>query len=268
MSHRVAPNRLEARLAALRAAGERGLAPYLTAGDGGLARTLELLHALDRAGATCVELGVPFSDPIADGPALQAAADRALAAGTDLAGILATVARFRAEGGALPVALMSYANPLLRRGWDGTCDAAAAAGVDALIVPDLALEEGAPLRAAAAAHGLCPVFFAAPTSPPARVAAAMEASRGFLYVVGRTGVTGGVTRFDEATQDFLARVAATGSLPTAVGFGIRSAEDVRAAVRHADLAIVGTALVERLHAAPDPAAEAAAYLTELRGGLR
>ena len=264
----LAGNRLAARTAALRAAGERGVAPYLTAGDGGLETTLAALHVLDRGGAACVELGVPFSDPIADGPVLQAAADRALAAGATLGGILAMVARFRQEGGAVPIALMSYANPLLRRGWDGTCAAAAAAGIDGLIVPDLALEEGAPLRAAAAAHGLCPIFFAAPTSPDDRIRAAAEASRGFLYVVGRTGVTGGGTRFEPDTQRFLERVAGLAALPTAVGFGIRSAEDVRQAVRHADLAIVGSALVARMHQAGAAAPEAAgAFLHELRQGL-
>ncbi len=269
MSHRVEINRLEARTADLRRAGQRGVAPYLTAGDGGLERTLAALHALDQGGAACVELGVPFSDPVADGPALQAAGDRSLAAGTTLTGILETVARFRDQGGAVPIALMSYANPLLRRGWEGTCAAAADAGVDALIVPDLALEEGGPLRAAAAGAGLCPVFFAAPTSPDARVAAAAAASRGFLYVVGRVGVTGSGTRFDDATQAFLARVASLSDTPTAVGFGIGSAEDVRAAVRHADLAIVGTALVQRMHEAGAAAPEAAAaFLAELMEGLR
>ncbi len=266
--HAAPVNRLEARTAALRAVGERGVAPYLTAGDGGLDTTLAALHALDQGGAACIELGVPFSDPIADGPVLQAAADRALAAGTTLAAILEMVARFREEGGAVPIALMSYANPLLRRGWGGTCAGAAEAGVDALIVPDLALEEGAPLREAAAAAGLCPVFFAAPTSPEARIRAAAEASRGFLYVVGRVGVTGGGTSFGDDTQDFLARVAALSPVPTAVGFGIRSAADVRAAVRHADLAIVGTAMVRRLHQAGAAAPEAAAgYLAELMEGL-
>ncbi|RMH02653.1 MAG: tryptophan synthase subunit alpha [Planctomycetota bacterium] len=265
-----AGNRLEGRLAELRAAGRRGVAPYLTAGDGGLATTVAVLAALEEAGAACVELGVPFSDPIADGPVLQAAGERALAAGTSLGAILDALAGYRAAGGELPVALMSYANPLLRRGWEAACAAAAAAGADALIVPDLPLEESGEMRAAAAAAGLCPIHFAAPTSPVERLRAAAAASRGFLYVVGRTGVTGSGTTFDAATRAFLARVAALSPIPTAVGFGIRSAADVRAAVAHADLAIVGSAMVERLHAAGPAAAPAAAaaFLAELQEGLR
>ena len=141
-----ASNRLIEATSALRRDGRRGLSPYITAGDGGLDRTCALLHALERAGATCCELGVPFSDPIADGPVLQAAADRALAAGTTVDGIFATVKRFRDEGGSLPIALMSYCNPLGHRGWPEACAQAAAAGVDALILPDLPVEEGAPVR--------------------------------------------------------------------------------------------------------------------------
>lgn len=270
MSGGAVSNRLAARTAALRAAGARGLAPYVTAGDGGFATTLAALRALEDAGAVCVELGVPFSDPIADGPVLQAAAARALAGGATLGGVLDLVARYRAGGGALPIALMSYANPLLRRGWDGAAAAAAAAGADALIVPDLALEEAGPLRAAAVAHGLCPIFFAAPTSPAPRIRAAATASRGFLYAVRRTGVTGGDRAFDDDCQAFLARVAALAGLPLAVGFGIADAGSVRAATRHAELAIVGSALVRRMHeAGPARApAAAAAFLAALQEGLR
>jgi tryptophan synthase alpha chain len=233
---------------------------------------LLLLHALERAGANCCELGVPFSDPIADGPVLQAAADRALAAGTTVDGIFATVRRFRAEGGQLPIALMSYCNPLGHRGWPEVCAEAAQAGVDALILPDLPVEEGAPIQAAAQAAGLCTIFFAAPTSSNERILRAVQASQGFLYVVGRTGVTGAGTTFDHRAQDFLTRVAGlAGDLPTAVGFGISSAADVRAATQHADLAIVGTALVRAIHAAggEDAAAVAAAesFVRELVTGL-
>lgn len=265
-------NRLAEMTAQLRAAGQRGLSPYITAGDGGLARTLLLLHALERAGASCCELGVPFSDPIADGPVLQAAADRALEGGTTVNGIFETVRRFRAEGGKLPIALMSYCNPLGHRGWPEVCAEAAEAGVDALILPDLPAEEGEPIQAAAKAAGLCTIFFAAPTSSDERILRAVEASQGFLYVVGRTGVTGAGTTFDHSAQDFLARIAGlAGDLPTAVGFGISSAADVRASTQHADIAIVGTALVRAIHAAgaDDAAAVAAAesFVRELVTGL-
>jgi len=266
-------NRLVEAMTELRSRGARGLSPYITAGDGGLDRTKRLLHALQKAGATCCELGVPFSDPIADGPVLQAAAERALAAGTTLNGILDMVRRFRDEGGTLPIALMSYCNPLAHRGWEVACQQVAQAGVDALILPDLPVEEGEPVQAAAAKNGLCTVFFAAPTSGPDRIRRAAEASQGFLYVVGRTGVTGAGTQFDSSALEFIAEVRdLAGKTPTAVGFGIASAADVTAATLHADLAIVGTALVRRIHdAGPnDDAAVAAAteFVRELCTGCQ
>lgn len=277
---RASANRLEQRLAELRRRGGKGLAPYVTAGDGGLETTLAVLRALDDAGAACVELGVPFSDPIADGPLLQQAADRALADGTTLAGILSTVREFRSgsrgrPGSELPVALMSYSNPLLRRGWSALCRDAAKAGVDALIVPDLPPEEAGEMREAALSSGICPIFFVAPTTTEPRVRMAAEASRGFLYVVGRTGVTGAATDIDAATVSFLQRVRAAAALPLAVGFGLATPGQVAAALAHADLAIVGSALVRHIHesarSAPDfvaaAARAAAGFLTELRRGL-
>ncbi|MFK5955187.1 MAG: tryptophan synthase subunit alpha [Planctomycetota bacterium] len=232
----------------LRDNNTRGLAPYLTAGEGGLESTLHELQAMESAGASCVELGVPFSDPIADGPHLQAAAQRSLDAGTNLRGILDMVKNFRAAGGDMPLVLMSYANPLMRHGIDQTVQDMATAGIDGLIIPDLPLEEGAPVERACASSNICPIFFAAPTSPEARVEEAGRRSRGFLYVVGRVGVTGVSTSFDEETQSFIQRTRELSAVPIAVGFGIGSAEHVHDAVRHADLAIVGTALVRHLFA--------------------
>lgn len=240
-------NRLETLTQQLRSKNQRGLAPYLTAGDGGLENTLRELQAIEQAGAACVELGVPFSDPIADGPHLQAAAQRSLDAGTSLSGVIDMIQDFRDAGGNMPIALMSYANPLVRHGLSETAVRIAKAGADALIIPDLPLEEGAPLEAACEATNLCPIFFAAPTSSEARIEEAGRRSRGFLYVVGRIGVTGASTSFDEETQAFLQRTRAISKAPIAVGFGIGNADHVRGAVRHADLAIVGTALVRHLH---------------------
>lgn len=273
-------NRLETRLQELRRRGAKGVAPYVTAGDGGLETTLQVLRALDRAGATCVELGVPFSDPIADGPVLQAAAERALAAGTTLDGILSMLREFRGgsrgeAGSDMPVAIFSYANPLLRRGWQEVCRRIAKAGGDALLIPDMPVEEGAEMRAAAGEAGLCPVFFVAPTTSPERLAAAAGASRGFLYAIGRFGVTGGETALDERTLEFLRRARAATELPLAVGFGLRSAEQVAAVTRYADLAIVGSALVAHIHAAAsgaedylEAAAQAAGeFLSQLIEGV-
>jgi len=262
-------NRLESKLASLRSRGARGLAPYVTAGDGGLETTLAVLRAIDEAGAACVELGFPFSDPIADGPVLQAAADRALAAGTTFGGVLETLARFRAES-ELPIVVMTYANPLLVRGWRASASAIAEAGGDGLIVADLPVEEGEEAASAALAAGLAPVFFVSPTTSDARVDRAVAASRGFVYAIGRFGVTGAVTELDGRAQEFLERVRRrAGDLPVAVGFGISSARSVAAALVHADLAIVGSALVERIHAAGPRAAAAAArdFVLELRKGV-
>ncbi|MFN0009146.1 MAG: tryptophan synthase subunit alpha [Planctomycetota bacterium] len=263
------------RLAEMRERGQRGLAPFVTAGDGGLETTLAVLHALDRAGATCVELGLPFSDPIADGPVLQAAADRALAAGATFERVLEMLTSFRRES-AMPVAIMTYANPLLRRGWAVSARAIAKAGGDALLVADLPVEEGDAMRAAAIDAGLDPIFFVSPTTSPERMSRAIESSRGFVYAIGRFGVTGARTELDPAAQSFLARVRdRSNGLPVAVGFGIATAADVRAAVEHADLAIVGSALVQKIHAAfeaggrrPAAAAQAAeAFARELMKGI-
>jgi tryptophan synthase alpha chain len=277
-----APNRLVARLDALARAQRRGLAPYVTAGDGGTSRTLAVLRALDGAGAACVELGIPFSDPIADGPVLQAAADRALAYGTGFAQVLEILRNLRGGGGGsapstLPVVVMSYLNPLLRQGLDHALAELARAGADAILVADLPIEEASDLEHAAHAAGLAPIFFVSPTTSPERVARACRSSRGYLYAIGRFGVTGAGAQLGAEAQAFLQRTKrAAGNLPVAVGFGIASAADVRAATRHADLAIVGSALVASIHAAaPEPsrehdarAAQAAAdFLRELSKGL-
>jgi len=265
----VSANRLESRMQSMLKQDFRGLAPYLTAGDGGMETTLAVLEALDAGGASCIELGIPFSDPIADGPVLQAASQRALDSGTTLDSALEMLAEFRSRGCTVPVAIMSYANPLHARGWAGAARAVADAGGDALIVPDLPVEEGGGMAEAAGEAGLCPIFFASPTSGDDRIARAASESRGFLYVVGRTGITGARTSFDETVQSFLKRAESLSPIPLGVGFGISTGDDVREAVRYARLAIVGTALVQRLHeAGPGGAREAASlFLEELMTGV-
>lgn len=261
-------NRLERATQTLRETNQRGVAPYLTAGDGGLTQTLTVLHALEKAGATCAELGFPFSDPIADGPVLQAAAQRSLEAGTTFADTLEMVTTFRAEGGELPLAFMSYINPLLQHGGlSATCAQIALAGADALVVPDLPLEESEELEKTCQENHLAPILFAAPTSGNARIQKAGSRSRGFLYVVGRVGITGGTTAFDATAQKFLQTARQLSKAPIAVGFGIRTADDIRSATIHADLAVVGTALVEKLHRSNDSAKTAFDFLKELQSGL-
>ncbi len=261
-------NRLCLATASLRDKNQRGIAPYVTAGDGGLEQTLAVLHALEKAGATCVELGIPFSDPIADGPVLQAAASRSLESGTSLHESLEMIQQFRAEGGQMPLAVMSYINPLLRRGGlEKACLAIANAGADALVVPDLPIEESAAMEKSCAENSLAAVLFAAPTSGENRIRTAGERSTGFLYVVPRVGITGSSTAFDDHTQSLLQKARQLSPAPIAVGFGIRSADDIRAATLHADLAIVGTAMVEKLHASTNPAQTASDFFAELQLGL-
>ncbi len=262
--------RLEQRFGALRQRGEKGVLPYITAGDGGLDTTLEVMRALERAGAAGIELGLPFSDPIADGPALQAAAQRALEAGTTLERVLDVVRRFRVES-ELPLVLMTYANPLVRRGLPRACGLLHEAGFDGVLVVDLPLEEAAPVLDAARAVELAAIFFASPTSSDERIRRAARASRGYLYAIGRLGVTGRRTALDESTLAFLRRVRElSGDLAVAAGFGIASPDQVRAVHAEADLAIVGTALVEHIHRAAstgsrtDPALAAAAAEEFLR----
>ena len=270
-------SRLEATLDGLRAEARVGLAPYVTAGDGGLATTLAVLHALEESGASVVELGIPFSDPIADGPVFQAAAQRSLEQGTQLSGVLALVRRYRSQGGALPLLAFSYLNPLLSGGLRQTCQALADAGMDGVLVPDLPVEEAAALREVCEAVHLDTVFFVTPTTSDERMAKAAQASRGFLYVVGRVGVTGASTDLEQDGGAYLARVRkAAGDMPLGVGFGIHSASQVQALAGQAQLAIVGSAMVKRIHAAVSaspPGADAAGagaaaareYVAELLG---
>ncbi len=233
------------------ASGLRGLAPFVMAGDGGLDLLPDLLHGLEAEGVAAVEVGLPFGDPIADGPELQAAAARALAAGADLDGVLARVAAYRAAGGGLPLALMSYLNPLLRPGFAAACRAARDAGCDALVIPDAPLDAAPSLTTTAAEAGLGVVGFVAPTTPPSRAAAVTLASTAFVYVVGRVGVTGAATRLDGDLDALLAAVRSAARVPVALGFGLRDASTVAAALERADLAIVGSALVQHVHHAAE-----------------
>ena len=231
---------------AFAAAGREGRAafvPFLMAGDPDLATTGELVEALAAAGADLVELGVPFSDPIADGPVNQAAAARALASGTTLAGILELASRLRRRV-ELPLVLFSYFNPILRYGVARFAEHAAASGVDGVLCVDLPPEEadGAYLRALGA-HGLDPVFLLAPTSTRERMRAVARAGRGFVYYVSRTGVTGERDELPPALAAEVREVRRRVALPVAVGFGVSTPEQVRAVARIADGVVVGSALV-------------------------
>jgi tryptophan synthase alpha chain len=239
-------NRLERHLARARSDGRRSLVVYLCAGDPDLATTERLVPALAAAGADVIELGVPFSDPLADGPTIQAAAERALRSGTTLAGILELVSRVRGRGCEVPLVLMGYMNPFVRMGLDAFVARAAEAGVDGVIVPDLPLEEAHTLGDAAAAKELSLVLLAAPTTPPQRLRAIGSQTRGFLYFVSITGVTGARAALPADLPARLDAVRAASAAPVAVGFGISAPEQARALAEHADAVVVGSALVSEI----------------------
>lgn len=247
------------------------LMPYLPVGYPDLETTLALAPALAAAGADLFELGVPYSDPQADGATLQRATHRALENGVTPRRCLEVAAEVRRSVD-VPLLLMSYYNPVLRFGNVAFCQAAAAAGVDGLIVPDLPPEEAGELREAARAAGLDLIFLVAPTSTDERLRIVAEAASGFIYCVSLAGVTGARAQLSAGLADYLARVRRFTDLPLAVGFGISRPEHVREVGQHADGAIVASALVDRLdRLAPDErVAGAAAYLRELAvaGGAR
>jgi tryptophan synthase alpha chain len=239
-------SRIAQTFAHLRAENRVALMPYLTVGFPERDSTLAVVPALEAAGASLFELGVPFSDPLADGATIQRSAQRALANGVTLAGCLATVGELRARGVAAPLLLMGYYNPLLRYGVERACEELAAAGGDGWIIPDMPPEEADELQAAAAAHGLDLIMFVAPTTPDERIAAIAARASGFIYVVSLTGVTGARQSMAANLGDVLARVRRHTDLPLVVGFGISRAEHVAEVARFADGAIVGSALIAHL----------------------
>jgi len=239
-------NRLQQTFTALKAQGRKALIPYITAGDPDPQTTVPLMHALVQAGADVLELGVPFSDPMADGPTIQLACERALKHGTGLWEILAMVSEFRKTDSKTPVVLMGYLNPIETRGLREFAQRARAAGVDGVLTVDLALEEAPAYLPALREQGLDCIFLLAPTSPPARIAAVAREASGYLYYVSLKGVTGAATLDVGAVEAKLGEIRAQTLLPVAVGFGIRDAESARAVGRLADGVVVGSALVAEI----------------------
>jgi tryptophan synthase alpha chain len=256
-----APSPIQQRFSDLASHARCALMPFLMGGDPSLEATRATLLALQAHGADLVELGIPYSDPLADGPVIQAAAGRALAAGTTPAGVLTMLASLRGEL-RIPVVLFTYSNPLLNRGMEAFCRDAAAAGAAGLVVPDLPLEEAERLSAIASEAGLDLVLLVAPTTPGDRMARIHRASRGFTYLVSVTGVTGVRTSLESRVESLVGRLKGLGPTPVAVGFGI-SGPDQALQVRRwgADGAIVGSALVKVR------AAAAGRFCADLRAGL-
>ena len=244
------------------------LVPFLMAGDPDAAACAALLDALPGAGADIVELGMPFADPMADGPAIQAAGQRALSAGAHMGQTLALARGFRARHAGTPLVLMGYANPVLKYGPDRFAYDAAAAGVDGLILVDLPPEESAQVDAAARAAGLDMIRLIAPTTPAARLPLILERAGGFLYYVSITGVTGAASADAGAVARHLAQIRAATPLPIAVGFGVKTPDDARAMARAgADAVVVGSALVTTAHEkGPDAAAGLVRALSQALSG--
>jgi tryptophan synthase alpha chain len=239
--------RLETTFATVKASGQKALIAYIMAGDPSLQETERLVLELERAGADIIELGVPFSDPIADGPVIQRAAERALRSGTSLKTILALVASLRTRT-QIPLVLMAYYNSIHAFGESEFCRVAAEAGVDGLIVPDMPFEEAGALDALASAAGLCLIYLLAPTSTPDRQAAVARRARGFVYYVSLTGITGASLTDLDSVRKNVARIRRMTSVPVAVGFGVATPEDAAQVGEVADGVIVGTAIVRQVEA--------------------
>jgi len=251
----------------MRGREDPGLVAYVTAGDPSLDRTAEILVSLADSGADVIEVGVPFSDPLADGPVIQRASERALASGTTLKRTLEMLRVNRSTIDAA-IVLFTYANPVLRMGEDAFVAAAAAAGVDGVLILDLPVEEAGPFRDRLVTAGLDPIFLLSPTTSDARIRASAELGRGFLYVISRLGVTGMRDRLAGDVEPLVRRIRAQSTLPLALGFGISTPEHVAQVGRWADAAVVGSALVNVIAehgASPDVAARAGAYVRWLKG---
>jgi tryptophan synthase alpha chain len=252
-----ARTRISKQFTELRATGELGIVAYITAGDPSLDATLEFVLALADAGADIIELGVPFSDPLADGPTIQRASERALKSGTTLARVIELVRRVR-QCSQVPLVLFSYYNPILRMGLDKFAAAAAQAGADGVLATDLTPEESTDYRRILGAHNLDTIFLAAPTSSDERLKLISAATSGFLYIISRTGVTGAKDSLPGELPALLRRVHQFTDLPIAVGFGISLPGHVSVLGGLADAAVVGSALVCEIEKASSPAAAASA----------
>ena len=255
--------RISRRFAELRAHGELGIVAYVTAGDPSLDATRTFVLALAEAGADVIELGVPFSDPIADGPTIQRASERALKSGTTLAGVVDLVKKIRASS-EVPLVIFSYFNPILQMGLERFADAAAAAGADGVLATDLTPEESADYRKIISARGLDTIFLAAPTSTDERLKKISDCSSGFLYLISRTGVTGAKDALPEDLPALIRRARRVTQLPIAVGFGISLPGHVSILGGLADAAVVGSALVNQIERAKSPEAAAAALGERVR----
>lgn len=262
-------SRIQKTFAALAAQQKKGLIPFITAGDPAPALTVPLMHALVAGGADVIELGVPFSDPMADGPVIQRASERALAQGVTLTQVLQWVTEFRKTNDTTPVVLMGYANPIERMGDETFAKAAAAAGVDGVLVVDYPPEECETFAALMRANQMDPIFLLAPTSTDDRIAAVAKVASGYLYYVSLKGVTGSATIDLDSVAARLPLIKQHANLPVGVGFGIRDAQTARAIGSVSDAVVIGSRLVQLLEDTPrEQATEALqAFIADIRQAL-
>ena len=262
-------NRIDATFARLKAAGRTALIPYVTVGDPSLAAMPSMLTALTQAGADVIELGVPFSDPMADGPVIQRASERALAQHVGLRNVLDVVSEFRRRDTSTPIVLMGYANPIEAMGGEAFAQRAAAAGVDGVLVVDYPPEEAGDFARLLYAREIAPIFLLAPTTPEARIAAVAALARGYVYYVSLKGVTGAGNLDTTDVARKLAEIRRHVALPVGVGFGIRDAAGAQAIAMHADAVVIGSRLIQEIEqGTPDEAAaRAGRWLAGIRGAL-
>jgi tryptophan synthase alpha chain len=262
-------SRIKARFESLARAGRKGLVPYICAGDPAPELTVPLMHALARAGSDVIELGVPFSDPMADGPVIQRATERAIRCGVGLKQTLGFVAEFRRVDSATPVVLMGYANPIERMGRAQFAQQAAAAGVDGVLVVDYPPEECEEFAADMRARAIDPIFLLAPTSTDERIARVAKVASGYIYYVSLKGITGAGHLDTTAVAAKLPLIKAQAGVPVGVGFGIRDAATAQAVARVADAVVIGSRIIQELEAAPRELAVAAveSFVSTIRRAL-
>ncbi len=239
-------SRIATTFATLKQQGKKALIPFITAGDPKPEKTVPLMHRLVKAGADIIELGVPFSDPMADGPTIQRASERALKHGVSLRDVLGMVAEFRKKDQTTPVVLMGYANPIEAIGQAQFAAAAAEAGVDGMLTVDYPPEESAEWAAHLHRHGIDPIFLLSPTTPAARMAQVADLARGFIYYVSLKGVTGAATLDTSEVAQKIPQIRAVASLPVGIGFGIRDAETARSMAQLADAVVIGSRIVQEI----------------------
>lgn len=262
-------SRIKTCFESLRSRGRKALIPYVMAGDPDPSITVPLMHAMVGSGADVIELGVPFSDPMADGPVIQRAGERALKHGVGLTDVIAMVAKFRETDTATPVVLMGYANPVEAMGVEIFIDKAVGAGVDGVIVVDYPPEECVPFATLAKSRGLDPIFLLAPTSTEKRIAEVAKLGSGYLYYVSLKGVTGAASLDLDEVATRVPAIRAASSLPVGVGFGIRDAHSAQRVGRIADAVVIGSRIIQEMESAgrADAIARVSAFLAPVRAAL-